>query len=215
MLCGVNTLLGTRRLCALTLSALVVALAPVVAAPGAATASTGEMHQCTTPEIRNGKTMRRITLRHQEFRLTHAELRRIPRGVRFSRKVTMTKVTVLSASIRAAATIKAEENAWFEKASVEASVSVAGSGRHTSKTSVTEKFMIPESRHDREFAFFEGRKDFAFQLHKRTCHLDGQKDFFGKLQSFSNVPESGAVLCPRSRYKQGSEKFQIALQSGC
>jgi len=95
-------------------------------------------------------------------------------------------------------------------------VGVGGRQRpHTSKTSVTEKFTIPESRHDREFAFFEGRKDFAFQLHKRTCHLNGQKDFFGKLKSFSNVPESGAVLCPRSRYKQGSEKFQIALQSGC
>jgi hypothetical protein len=80
---------------------------------------------------------------------------------------------------------------------------------------VTEKFTVPASRHDREFAFFEGNEDFAFRLHKRTCHLDGQKDYRGRLHSFSRVDESGAVLCPHSRYKSGSEKYQIALHSGC
>lgn len=214
MLCRVKTLLGTRRIGALTLSSLVVALAPV-AAPVTATASTGEMHTCTTPEIQNGKVMRQITLTHKEFKLTHAHLRRIPRGVKFSRSVTMSTINVLSASMKASATIKAEENAWFEKASVEASVEVAGSGSHTTKTTVSEKFTIPKSAHDREFAFFDGNEDFAFRLHKRTCHRDGQKDFHGHLSSFSNVDESGAVLCPHSRYKKTSQKYAIALHSGC
>jgi hypothetical protein len=206
-----------RRLGALIASVLVLTLAPVavpVTVP-VATAATGAMHTCTTSEIQNGKVMRRIALAGKEFKLTHAHLRRIPRGVKFSRKVTMTTITVLSASIKASTSIKAEENAWFEKASVEASVEVAGSGSHTTKTSVSEKFTVPRARHDREFAFFDGNEYFGFRLHKRTCHPDGQKDYHGHLHSFSSVDESGAVLCPHSRYKAGTQRYQIALHSGC
>jgi hypothetical protein len=210
----VNLALGTRRSCALIVSSLVVALSPACV-PVSAHASTGQMHTCTSDEISNGKVMRQITLANKQFGLTHAHLRRIPRGVKFKRTVTMETTNVLSASIKASTTIKAEENAWFEKASVEASVEVGGAGSHTTKTTVSEQFTVPKARHDRMFAFFDGNEYYSFRMHRRKCSRAGQQDSYGKLKSFSKVDESGAVLCPHSRYKSGSQKYQIALHSGC
>lgn len=157
--------------------------------------------------------MRRIVLTYQQFGLTHAHLRRIPRGVTFKRTVTLETTNVLSASISASTTVKAEENAWFEKASVEATVRVGGAGSHTKKSSVSEQFTIAATKHDREFAFFDGNQSFAFKLHRRQCSRSGQKDSYGRLKSFSASTRAGAVLCPHSRYKRGSQKYQIALHS--
>jgi hypothetical protein len=173
------------------------------------------MHTCTTPEIVNGKVMRRITLEHKKFALTHARLRLVPGGVGFSRSVTMKQIDVLEASIKASASIKSEAGAWFAKASVEASVEVAGRYQHTKETDVTEKYTITKAKRDRTFAFFEGNEFFTFKAHRRTCSRAGQHDSFGTLKSFGLVDVSGAVRCPHARYKAGSLRYQIALHSGC
>lgn len=208
--------LGTRRSHAIALSSLLLALSPLAlpAAP-AAQAATGAMHHCTTDEINNGKVMRQIRLKHKRFGLTHARIKLIPAGVSFSQKVTLKKIDMLEASLKASASIKSEAGAWFAKASVEASVEVAGRYQHTSETSITETYTIPKASHDRSFAFFDGHESFTFGAHRRTCSRAGERDSYGTLKSFGLVDVSGAVRCPHSRYRSGTLKYTIALHSGC
>lgn len=180
-----------------------------------AAATTGEMHTCTTPEIRNGKVMRTITLKHQAFAMTHAERKRIPKGTTFQQAVTMSKQRVVEASIKATATVKADAGAFFAKASVEAGIEVAGRFAQTTSTSVTETFTIHPSKKRRLYVFYSGVDTFAFRVHKRVCNMGGQKDYQGKLSSFNEIRETGAVRCPHTRYKKGSIPYQVTLGAGC
>lgn len=206
-----------RRLLLVVLVALVTPLAGPLAvgsvAPAGAT--TGEMHRCTTGEIRDGKVMRAITLKRKAFSMTHAERKRVPKGTTFSQSVTMSKQRVIEASIKATATVKADAGAFFAKASVEAGIEVAGRYQSTTSTSVTETFTIHPSKKRRVFVFYSGVDTFAFKVHKRVCNLGGQKDYYGKLGSFNEIRETGAVRCPHSRYKKGSIPYQVTLGAGC
>jgi len=202
----------TARLAALTMVS--VGCLFVAPAPGAQ-ATTGEMHLCTHDEINNGKIMRTVSLQHREFDVTHADRKRIPRGVNFRHSVTMTKVTVLHASISGTATVKADAGAFFAKASAEASVTVAGGGSHTSTESVTDEFDVPKAKRERVFAFYTGNDYFRMRVHKRQCGRDGQHDSYGTLKTFNKVVESGAVLCPHTRYRQGSIDYQVTMAAGC
>lgn len=201
---------------ATTLLALLLAAASVVALPPSADATTGKMRLCRQSDWDDGgsRTFRQITLKHKAFVMTHAERRRIPAGVGFSRQVTMTKQTVVSASIKATTTVKADAGAFFAKASAEAGLEVAGSGSKTTTSSVTETFTVPEADQDRLFVFYTGVDTFAFRLHRRVCSM-GQHDNYGRLTSFNPIRESGAVRCPHSRYKPGSIPFQVATKAGC
>jgi hypothetical protein len=174
------------------------------------------MRLCRMSDWDNGgsKTFRRITLKHSSFQMTHAERRRIPRRVGFSRQVTMAKQTVVSASIEASASVKADAGAFFAKASVEAGLKVAAGGSSTKSTSITETFTVPKARRDRLFVFYTGVDTFRFRVHKRVCS-NGQHDSFGTLKSFNSIKESGAVLCPHSRYRKGSIRYQVTLKAGC
>jgi len=196
---------------ALTLSATLVA---VTTAPS--TAATGKMRLCRMSDWDNGgsKTFRQITLKHSAFQMTHAERRRIPANVGFSREVTMTKQTVVHASIEATAQVKADAGAFFAKASVEAGLKVAGGGSSTTGSSITETFTVSEAKRDRLFVFYTGVDTFRFKVHKRVC-AHGQHDYFGTLRSYNNIKESGAVLCPHTRYKKGSIKYQVTFKAGC
>ena len=187
-------------------------LAPI--AP-AAQATTGEMHMCTHDEINNGKVMRAITLKHRNFEMTHAERKRIPKGVDFDHSVTMTKMTVLKATISATATVKADAGAFFAKASVEASATVGGEGSHTTTESVTDTFHVPRAKRQRVFVFYAGNDYFAMRAHKRMCNRQGQQDYYGTLKTFNKVVETGAVLCPHTRYQQGTIPYQVTLGAGC
>jgi hypothetical protein len=160
------------------------------------------------------KVFRRITLTHKAFAMTHAERRRIPAGVDFSRSVTMAKQTVITASIKATATVKADAGAFFAKASVEAGLEVAAGGSRTTSDSITETFTIPRASRPRLYVFYTGVDTFAFQVHKRICSM-GQHDYYGRLHSFNEIKESGAVLCPHSRYRVGSTPYQITTRAGC
>jgi len=202
----------TSRLAALVL----VAAGGLFLQPApAAQATTGEMHMCTHPEISNGKVMRAVTLKHREFEMTHAERKRIPRGVAFRHSVTMGKVTVLKATFSATATVKADAGAFFAKASAEASATVGGEGSRTTSESVTDEFDVPKANHQRLFVFYSGNDYFRMRTHKRLCNRQGQQDYYGTLKTFNKVPESGAVLCPHSRYKQGSINYQVTTRAGC
>lgn len=193
-----------------------VSVGALVATPVApAQATTGQMHMCTHDEINNGKVMRSITLKHRAFEMTHAERRRIPKGVAFEHSVTMAKVTVLKASFSATATVKADAGAFFAKASVEASATVGGEGSRTKSTSVTDTFSVPKAKRQRVFVFYSGNDYFRMRAHKRMCNRQGQQDYYGKLGTFNKVPESGAVLCPHSRYKAGSINYQVTTKAGC
>jgi hypothetical protein len=204
----------------LALAVLVALLCPLVGplsvgpvAPAGAT--TGEMHVCTTDEIRNGKVMRAITLKRKAFSMTHAERKRIPRRTTFSQSVTMAKQRVVEASIKATATVKADAGVFFAKASVEAGIEVAGRYQETTSTSVTETFTIHPSKKRRLFVFYSGVDTFGFRVHKRVCNMGGQKDYFGRLGSFNEIRETGAVRCPHTRYKKGSIPYQVTLGAGC
>lgn len=212
-----HTTLPVRRLTGSTLVVLVSALLGPLSLGGtpAAVATTGEMHTCTTPEIQNGKVMRAITLKHDAFAMTHAERKRIPARTEFSRSVTMETTKVIEASIKATATVKADAGAFFAKASVEAGLEVAGRYETTKKTSVSETFTIKPSKKRRVYVFYSGVDTFAFRAHKRVCNMGGQKDYFGKLSSFNEIRETGAVRCPHTRYKKGSIPYQVTLGAGC
>ena len=188
----------------------------MVATATTAQASTGHMRMCRSGDWDDGgaKVFRTITLTHKAFAMTHAERRRIPAGVDFSRAVTMAKQTVISASIKATASVKADAGAFFAKASVEAGLEVAAGGSKTSSDSVTETFSVPRASRSRLFVFYTGVDTFAFQVHKRVCSM-GQHDYYGRLTSFNEIKESGAVLCPHRRYKVGSIPYQVTTKAGC
>jgi hypothetical protein len=194
---------------------VLVAGAALVAPTTPAQATTGEMHMCTHDEINNGKVMRSITLEHRNFEMTHAERKRIPRGVSFDHSVTMAKVTVLKASFSATATVKADAGAFFAKASVEASATVGGEGSRTTSQSVTDTFHVPKAKRQRVYVFYAGNDYFRMRAHKRMCNRQGQQDYYGRLKTFNKVVETGAVLCPHSRYRQGSINYQVTLGAGC
>jgi hypothetical protein len=201
---------------AAVLLALSLSVTSLFALPTAAQADTGKMRLCRMSDWDNGgsKVFRRIALKHTAFTMTHAERRRIPKGVGFSRQVTMAKQSVVTASIKATATVKADAGAFFAKASVEAGLEVAGSGSKTTSSSVTETFTVPKAKRDRLFVFYTGVDTFRFRVHKRVCS-QGQHDYYGRLTSFNEIKESGAVLCPHSRYRKGSISYQVALKAGC
>ena len=194
---------------------LVLASGLVVATPATVVATTGEMHTCTHDEINNGKTMRSINLKHQAFKMTHATRKRIPARTEFSRAVAMTKRDVVEASIKATATVKAEAGAFFAKASVEAGLEVAGRYEHTTETTVTDTFRINPARRQRVYVFYSGVDTFAFKAHLRKCNRQGQQDYYGRLSSFNEIDETGAVLCPHSRYRKGSISYQVTTKAGC
>lgn len=198
------------------LTLLVITTAGVVSTTSPAQASTGKMRLCRMSDWDNGgsKVFRQITLKHSAFQMTHAERRRIPANVEFSNSVTMSKQTLVEASIKATATVKADAGAFFAKASVEAGLEVAGKGSTTKTTSVTDTFTVPRAKKQRVFVFYSGVDTFRFQAHKRICSM-GQHDYYGTLSSFNSIPESGAVQCPHSRYKKGSIPYQVALGAGC
>lgn len=183
--------------------------------PPAAHATTGEMHMCTHDEISNGKVMRAITLRHDTFRMTHAERRRIPAHVHFRREVTLAQVRQLKASFSATVSVKADAGAFFAKASAEASATVGGEGSSTTTSSVTESYDVAPANRSRLFVFYSGNDFFQMRTHRRTCNRSGQDDYYGKLGTFNKISESGAVQCPHTRYKKGSIPYQIALGAGC
>lgn len=207
---------SVRRLLGAVLLALVCALLAPVALRGApAAAGTGEMHTCTTPEIQNGKVMRRVTLKRKAFQMTHAERKRIPPRTEFSRAVTMATTKIVEASIKAHATVKADAGAFFAKASAEAGIEVAGRYQKTTSESITETFTIKPAKKKRLFVFYSGVDTFAFKAHKRKCSKAGQQDYFGKLSSFNEIVETGAVQCPSSRHKKGSIPYQVTTAAGC
>ncbi|WP_193611189.1 hypothetical protein [Nocardioides lijunqiniae] len=208
-----------KTLSGLAAAMLTLALAVVgnvVATTAPAQAATGAMRPCRISDWDGGKskTFRQITLKKSRFGMTHAVRRRIPAGVGFTRKVELTKIDVLSASLEASATVKADAGAFFAKASVEAGVKVGAAGSKTTSKSVTETFDVASAKRDRLFVFYAGYQTFGFRAHKRICN-HGQHDSYGQLRSFDVIDESGAVLCPASRYKKGSVKYQIARKGGC
>lgn len=205
----------------LGLVAILIALALAIAGSvlvltSPAQAATGKMRLCRMSDWDDGKskTFRQIKLKHTAFEMTHAERRRIPRGVGFSRQVTMTKQTVVTASIEASATVKADAGAFFAKASVEAGLRVAAEKADTGTRSITETFTVPKAKRDRLFVFYTGVDTFRFRVHKRVC-AHGQHDYYGTLGSFNSIKESGAVLCPHTRYRKGSIRYQVTLKAGC
>ena len=159
--------------------------------------------------------MRAITLKHQAFKMTHAERKRIPAGVAWSRSVTMSTTTVIAASLEGSSTVKADAGAFFAKASVEATVKVAANGSRTSADSTTETFTVPKSTVDRVFVFYTGNDVFTFRAHKRLCNRQGQDDYYGDPNSWNVIDESGAVRCPHTRYRVGSIPYQVTLNAGC
>jgi len=199
----------------LAMASLLAASSLLVVPAGPATADTGEMRACTTEERRDGYVMRSVALTHKAFQMTHAERKRIPAGVGWSRSVTMSTTKVIAASIGGSATVKADAGAFFAKASVEATVSVATNGSKTSADSTTETFTVPKASFDRVFVFYTGNDVFAFRAHKRKCNLGGQDDYWGNLTSWNVIDESGAVRCPHSRYRKGSIPYQVTLGAGC
>jgi hypothetical protein len=209
----------TLRRPAALVSLLVTTLAAtllVVTSPAApASAGTGVMRACRlADDDAGGRVYRRIQIKRKAFAITHAQRARVPRGANFTRSVTMTKQTVLEASMSGTVTASADAGAFFAKASVEASVTVAGRGEKTSSRSVTEEFNIPKTNRDRVFVFYSGVDTFAFRTHKRVCNR-GTHDSYGRLSSFNPVVETGAVQCPSSRYRRGSIPWQVARGAGC
>lgn len=204
-----------RLLLLVVMLALLVPTA-LVSTSTSAQAATGYMRLCRMSDWDDGgsRVFRRISLKKQAFAMTHAERRRIPGGVAFSRQVTMSKQTVVEASIKASSTVSADAGAFFAKASVEASIEVAARGSKTSSESITETFTVPQAPRARVFVFYTGVDTFAFRVHKRICSM-GQHDYYGTLRSFNKIKESGAVLCPHTRYRRGSIPYQVTMNAGC
>lgn len=205
-----------KRLLVLAVMLSLLVPTALISTSSSAQAWTGHMRLCRLSDWDDGggKVFRRIALRRSAFAMTHAERRRIPAGVAFSRSVTMAKQTVIEASIKASTTVSADAGAFFAKASVEASVEVAAKGSKTTSESITETFSVPRARRDRVFVFYTGVDTFRFRVHKRICSM-GQHDYYGRLKSFNPITESGAVLCPHSRYRKGSIPYQITINAGC
>ena len=209
------TSLSWRGRAVLPATLLVLASGLVVSTPAAVSASTGEMHQCRSDEINNGKVMRKITLTNRSFKMTHATRKRVPARTEFSREVALTKRDVVEASIKATASVKADAGAFFAKASVEAGLEVAGRGEKTQESTVRDTFVIRPARRQRVYVFYSGVDTFGFKVHRRKCDRAGQHDSFGKLNSFNSIDETGAVLCPHTRYRKGSISRQVTLRAGC
>ncbi|CAN5528012.1 hypothetical protein BH11ACT8_BH11ACT8_17270 [soil metagenome] len=210
-----GTLSRFARSLSLVVAIAAVAIAGLTVVGAPAQASTGAIKPCTAHDMSQGHTYRKVTLTDRSFKMTHAFRKRIPRGVNFTRTVTMESQTVITASMKLTASVKADAGAFFAKASVEAGVEVAGSGSKTSKDTVSEVFDIPKSSMDRLFVFYAGNDTFQFRVQKRYCQQGNVIDTKGTLGSFRNIEESGAVLCPHSRYRAGSDKYRIARDAGC
>jgi hypothetical protein len=205
----------TLAAAALSASSLTAAQPSTAASATAVSRSTGEMHTCTSDEINRSKAMRSVDLRHQPFVMTHATRRRIPAHTGFSHSVAMTKQTVVEASIKATAKVKAEAGAFFAKAEAEAGVEVAGRYQHTTTTTVTDTFTVASSPKPRLFVFYDGVDTFQMRVHLRLCNRAGQQDYYGDLTTFNPIDETGAVQCPHGRYRKGSIPYQVTLGAGC
>lgn len=211
---GLAVVLAT--LTAVTLpSAGVLPSAEAAPAASRAAGTSARMPHCNHDQIENGAVMREVQLRDRDFRVTHSVRKRVARGTEFSRTVTMGGTDQVTASISGTTTVKADAGAFFAKASAEASVTLAGNKQKTTNESLEERFTIPPKPRDRLFVFYEGVAVYAFKAHKRVCNRGGERDYFGKLRSWEKTYESGNVLCPHSRYRTGSPKYQIALSGGC
>ena len=202
----------------------VAAVTAVLLSPGTGPAqgspappdTAGRMPHCDYGTGDDGKVMREVQLRDRNFKVTHSERARIARGTEFSQTVTMSVIDQVGASISGTTTVKADAGAFFAKASAEASVTLAGNKQKTTTETREERFTIPATRKDRLFVFYEGVAVYKFRLHKRVCTRGpGEEDSYGKLSSWEKTYESGNVLCPHSRYRVNSPKYQIALAGGC
>jgi hypothetical protein len=170
---------------------------------------------CTHDDMDNGKVRRSAKIVDRDFVVTHSARKRIARGTEFSRTVTMGVTDRVSASISGTTSVKADAGAFFAKASAEASVTLAGNKEKTTSESVEERFTIPPKNKDRLFVFYEGVATYRFKVAKQVCHRGGESIYRGKLKSWGKTYENGNVLCPHSRYRTNSPKYQIAVAGGC
>ena len=205
------TVVATGLITGLTTTAV-----PAVAVPTTpAAAATAAMPHCTSSEIDQGAVKRAVQLRDRNFSVTHSVRKRVARGTEFSRTITLSSTDRVTASISGTTTVKADAGAFFAKASAEASVTLAGDKEKTTTSTLEERFTIPAKPRDRLFVFYDGVAVYKFRVHKRVCNRGGEQDYFGRLRSWEKTYESGNVLCPHTRYRTNSPKYQIALAGGC
>lgn len=180
----------------------------------ASPASADEIARCTGQDR---VVERSVKLVSKKFTMTHGDQLDLGPGAAYTRKVTVEKTTVLSAS--ASGTVETSGGADWKIAKLDAKVtySLAASGSHTTKTTLTEEFRIPERDRTRLFLFYRGNMAVKGRWYQLTCSRVPGKgtEYWGSVRSYAPMARHGAIVCNHRLYKKGSIRYQVTLQAGC
>ena len=182
---------------------------PLVAAAPASAYS-----QCTGQD---GVVSRSVRLTSNTFRMTHADLLDLGRGIGYHRTRTLERVDVLSASATGSTSVTGGASWKIAKLDATVSMSLAASGSRSRTTSFTEGFNIDKTTRNRMILFYNGYRYAKGAWHQLTCsRVPGRGTTYdGTVKSFQPVAIHGAIECNRRLYKAGSIHYQVSVQAGC
>lgn len=159
---------------------------------------------------------RSVKLTKNKFVPTHLKTVNLGPGVKYSRSVTLTHETTLSASV--SGDVKATGGIHWKLVDLGAEVheSIALSVSHTSTKSVTESFNVPARKKRTKWVFYVGRRDVRGHWYQLTCsRAPGHgTEYRGNTTSYGSEAE-GAIICNHKLYKSGSESYIVARAAGC
>ncbi|MGQ0625321.1 MAG: hypothetical protein ACT4PP_11825 [Sporichthyaceae bacterium] len=119
----------------------------------------------------------------------------------------------ITASVGAAFGGKFSARAILAKVEATYNVTLARTGTRTSRKSVQIEQSLGESKEDRYFAGWQGRRVWRGTWTQETCVGNGsgyEPSGQGSLKSFQ-VPLQGVALCPASRYAKGSLPYKACV----
>lgn len=201
--------------------AVAVALAMTAATTTAITAGSAltgaadaaSVSQCTGQDK---VILKRVVGLKRSFQATHLLIVNLAANTSYSQSTTLDESQQLTASTNMESSVGIEAGWAFAKIHADVSVSVATEGSTTSAKSETRTISIRATKKRHRYIAYSGNTYFQARWHVIDCsRAPGHGvDKMGPIHTFG-AEEVGTVMCPRTRYKKGSEDFQIALQGGC
>lgn len=138
-------------------------------------------------------------------------------GSSFTRSITESLVTTITASVNYSTTVTAEASAVIAKASAAESISLKLEGAQTTSTSITKSWSFTNtSTSQRQYGIMHYTKKVTGQYAQRTCSRTEvwQAWRYGSFVTWQSEWDASA-LCPRTRYATTSPEYKGLLMLGC
>jgi hypothetical protein len=165
----------------------------------------------------DGVVSRSVALASNTFKMTHADVLDLGKGVGYHRSNTLEKVTVLTAAAGGSVEVTGGASWKIVKLDSKVTVSLSASGSHTRRESITEDFDVAKAGRNRKILFYQGNQYVSGRWHQLTCSRApgvGTR-YEGPVHSFTPVNRHGAIECNHRLYDVGSVRYQVTRQAGC